>query len=292
MTILKNTRVLAVIAISLVAGIVWQVYFSGAGGAPGRGRFGKVKRGDLVQRVTVSGLIEPARKTLFVAPYEGYIHKIYVKIGDRVAKGAPVISIASSLSGVEPVYPMRSPFAGLVVDVDKQEGEYVSKEEQKKTIARVDDVGKFFVLAKSAELDASRIKRDMEVEIRINAFKHNPLKGIVREIDLAAEEAEGWRQQQATFGVKVEILNPPPQLRSGQSAIVDIVTDKYADVLYLEHEFINQEAGKYFVITRRGQRRNIEVGRQSDLAVEILNGLQEGEEVEQVDFLKLLEGES
>ncbi len=94
------------------------------------------------------------------------------------------------------------------------------------------------MIAKAAELDASRIKIGMETEIRVNAFKHDTLKGIVRDIDLAAQEADGWKEQQATFGVKVEVVNPPKELRSGQSAIIDIVTDKFADVLYLEHEFI------------------------------------------------------
>ncbi|NJL24390.1 MAG: HlyD family efflux transporter periplasmic adaptor subunit [Calothrix sp. SM1_5_4] len=157
-------------------------------------------------------------------------------------------------------------------------------------IIRVDDTSKFFVLAKAPELDASRIKKGMEVEIRVNAMREGLMKGIVRSIDLAAEEADGWKQQQSTFDVRVEILNPPPELRSGQSAILDIVLNRYENVLYLEHEFINQEGDRRFVITRSGRRKSIGIGRQSDLAVEITEGLREGEEVEQIDFLKLLEG--
>src|SRR5690606_17658707 len=109
------------------------------------------------------------------------------------------------------------PFAGVVVDVDKAEGEYVAKEDTKKVIARVDDLAKFFVMAKAAELDAARIKNGMAVEVRINAFKHGSLKGVVREIDLSAADVDGWRQQQVTFGVKVEIIDPPAEVRSGQS---------------------------------------------------------------------------
>lgn len=296
MRILSRNKIIAIVLVSLLAGIAYQFWGSSAGGGgvhvKGGKRFGKVKRGDLVQRVTVAGMIHPLRRTIFVAPYDGYIHKLYVKVGQQVKKGDPVVAITSSLMSPEPIYPIRAPFAGTVVDIEKMEGEYVAKEDKQKTIARIDDQDKFFVIAKAAELDAARIRNGMEVEIRVNAFKHGPLKGIVRDIDLAATEAEGWKEQQSTFGVKVEVLDPPKELRSGQSAIVDIVTAKFENVLYLEHEFINREGEKNFVITKRGKRKDIGIGRQSDLAVEITGGLNEGEEVEQIDFLQLLESES
>lgn len=293
MTFGRN-NIIAIVLVSLLAGIGYSLLPSmtsdrGQGGGKKGQRYGKVKRGDLVQRVTVAGMIHPLRRTVFVAPYDGYINRLYVKIGQKVAKGDPVVAITTSLQSLEQIFPIRAPFGGVVVDIEKMEGEYVGKDDQKKTIVRIDDQAKFFVVAKAAELDASRIKMGMEVEVRVNAFKHGPLKGVVREIDLAAVEADGWKEQQATFGVKVEVLDPPPELRSGQSAIVDIVIAKFKDVLYLEHEFINREAGKDFIITRKGKRKDIVTGRQSDLAMEIVGGLNEGEEAQQIDFLQFLE---
>lgn len=294
MRILSKNKIIALVAVFFAVGVGWSFYGGSPGGMKTK-RLGKVKRGDLIQRVTVSGMIYPARRTIFVAPYDGYIRRIYVKIGQKIKMNEPVVSIASSLMSPEQVFPIRAPFAGTVVDIEKREGEYVGKDEQKnKTIVRVDDQEKFYVVAKAAELDASRVKIGMEVEIRINAFKHGLLKGVVREIDLAAQEADGWKEQQATFGIRVEIIDPPPDLRSGQSAIVDVVTGKYENVLYLEHEFINRDnkAGESqdFVITAKGKRKNIKTGRQTDVAVEVVDGLSEGDEVEQIDFLKLLEG--
>lgn len=294
MGILSRNRIIALVVVCALAGVVYSYFGTKAsnGGSKKGKRYGAVKRGDLVQRVTVSGMVHPLRRTIFVAPYDGYIQKMYVQIGQKVLKGDPVVAITTSLSSPEQIFPIRAPFAGTVVDIQKREGEYVGKEETKKTIVRVDDQTKFFVVAKAAELDASRIKVGMEVEIRVNAFKHGPLKGIVRAIDLAAQEADGWREQQATFGVKVEVLNPPPELRSGQSAVVDIVAAKFENVLYIEHEFVNAEGDKNFVIDRRGKRKDIVVGRQSDSAMEVVSGLKEGDEAEQIDFLQLLESGS
>lgn len=313
MKFLNRNSLIAVAIVSLAAGIAVKVYgpqlasfiglnsHEGAGGPGSLGgtlgsgrskkgpRYGKVKRGDLIQRVTVSGTVQPARRTIFVAPYSGYIHKVYVSVGQKVKQNDPVISITTSLQSPEQVYPIRAPFSGTVVGVSKMEGEYVTEKDTKDVIARIDDLEKYFVVAKAPETDAARIKKNMQVEIKVNAIAKESLKGIVRSIELAAEDADGWRSQSSTFKVMVEIQSPPPDLRSGQSAIIDIVTQKFNDVLYLEHEFINQDGEQYFVIDRKGRRRNIELGNQSDMAAEIKAGLSEGEQVEQVDFLKLLE---
>lgn len=284
------------IAAALCAGIAFVFYFglrgggSGSSGMPSGGkRYGKVKRGDLIQKVSVSGLVRPNRRTIFVAPYSGYVRKIYVSVGEKVSAGDPVISVVSSLMSPEPVFPIRAPFSGTVVDVPKSEGEYVSEKDAKDVMVRIDDLSHFFVVAKAPELDAAKIQVGMDVQIRVSAVKEGVFKGAVRSVDLAAQEADGWKQQQATFDVKVDIQNPSQDIRSGQSAILDIVTAKYPNVLYLEHEFINQEGDKYFVITRRGDKVPVELGHQADTAAEIVKGLDEGTEVEQIDFLKLLE---
>lgn len=282
-------KVLVSIAVCAVIGIALWKYAPPAATSNTKTRYGKVKRGDLLRRVTISGQIEPSRRTIFVAPFAGYIQKIYVNVGQKVQRGDPVLAISSTLQKEEPVYPIRAPFTGTIVDVKKQEGEYVTDKDNKDIIIRMDDLSKYFVKANAPEVDASRVRKGMEVEVRVNALPGPSLKGIVRNIDLAAEEADGWKAQQSTFEVSVEILKPPPDIRSGQTAILDIVTDRYKDVLYLEQEFINREGDQRFIIDREGKRRNIKTGRQSDLAVEITDGLQEGDEAEQIDFLKLLE---
>jgi multidrug efflux pump subunit AcrA (membrane-fusion protein) len=296
MKILSRNSLILAIALGLFGGLSWKLYpnivemFAGGGGGKGsKHRIGKVKRGDLVQRVTVSGEIVPARRTNFVAPYSGYVQKMYVTVGQRVNKGDPVLSITSSLAVPEAVYPIRAPFAGTVVSISKKEGEYVTEKDTKDVIVRIDDLDTYFVMSKAPETDAARIKKNMEVEVKVNAIQKESLKGVVRNIELAAEEAEGWKAQQSTFKVMVEIIKPPADVRSGQSAVIDIVTKKFDDVLYLEHEFINKDGDQHFVIDARGRRRDITIGNQSDLAAEVTSGLKEGDKVEQVDFLKLLE---
>lgn len=252
-------------------------------------RLGKVKRGDVIQRVTVSGQVRPLRHTAFVAPYAGYISKIYVKVGQRVKENDPIVAIKSSLQSPEPVYPLRAPFGGVVVDVAKMEGEYVNEKDAKDVIARVDDLSSYYVIARAPELDASRIRKGMKAEIRVSALEGSGvIKGVVRDIDLSAQDADGWKNQQSTFNVRVEVINPPEGLHSGQSAILDIVTQKISNVLFVEHEFINQDGEDHYVISKKGKKIPVVTGRQSDTAMEIKSGLFEGEELQQIDFLKIL----
>lgn len=275
--------------VSMLAGFLWsnREGFKFKKDAP---RYERVTRGDLVQRVTITGLVHPARRTAFVAPYAGYVQKIFVNVGNKVSAGDPIISVTTSLQSQETVFPIRAPFPGRVVAVRKIEGEFVAERDVKDPIVRVDDESRYYVIAKAPELDASRIRRNMDVEIRINALNQlEPLAGRVIDLDLAAEEADGWRSQQSTFKVRAEIKSPPQDLRAGQSAIIDVVTKRVPDVLILPHEFINREGTQHFVIDRIGRRRNIEIGEQSDMGVEVKSGINENDEVAQVDFAKLLE---
>lgn len=287
MKFLSKRVVITAVVLSGLAGLAWQL--TPRGSKLNGKRYGKVQRGDLSQRVTVSGLIRPLRKTVFVAPYSGYIKKLFVHVGQKVNAGDPVVSVVSNLTSPEQVFPIRAPFAGTVVDTPRYEGEYVTEKDSKDIMVRVDDLSKFFVVGKAPELEASRIKTGMEVDVRVSALESGTLRGIVRDVDLAATESDGWKNQQATFDVQVEVLKPPPEIRSGQSAVIDITVNKFENVFYLPHEYVNQDGAKYFVITKKGKRKEIEIGHQSEMAIEVTKGLTEGEEVEQIDFLKLLE---
>ena len=45
-----------------------------------------VKRMDLNEKISIVGNVEPEKKTIITAPFDGYVQKMYVKIGDKVKK--------------------------------------------------------------------------------------------------------------------------------------------------------------------------------------------------------------
>jgi multidrug efflux pump subunit AcrA (membrane-fusion protein) len=287
----RNKYVWAVAALALTGFLV----ASRGGGKSQSSNIGTVTRGDLVQRVTIAGTANPNRKTIISAPYNGYVRKIYVQIGQKVREGDPVISLAQSLRGsAEDVYPLRAPFNGTVVQVLRTEGEYVeqvSSQGNGNAMVRIDDLTRTFVEANSPEIEVGKLKLGQEAVIKASAVLSRSYKGKIEHISLAAKEQKDWDKSRVEFPVLIEVTDNDGQLKPGMSVIVDIITNKLTKVLTLRHEFIQKDGEKYFVVTESGEKKNIEVGLQNEEAFEIKSGLNEGEKVRQTDFLSIVKGQ-
>lgn len=251
----------------------------------GKQKMGAVIRKDIIQRVTIAGTVTPFRKTIITAPYNGYLKKFFVKMGDKVMLGTPLVSVVQSLQSNDTSFPLRSPISGTVVQIEKTEGEYVKEGDSKEFILRIDDTSKIYILANVPEIDRMKIKSGQEAIIQASAILNRTYKGIIRQLSLAAIEKDQWsRSQIVEFSIRIEIINPDEIIQSGMSAIVDVITLKKENVLTLRHEFIRRENEKYFVIFPSGKRKNIEVGMQNEEDFEIISGLQEGQKIKQIDF--------
>lgn len=250
-------------------------------------KIGQIVKGDITSRITASGWIRPLRRTEIKPPYDGYVKKLYVKIGDVVKPGDPLISVAESLeNSAEAVFPLRAPFPGTVVHVLCSEGQYVESKATDNVLIRVDDLSTLFVEADIPELDLPKIKMGQKTVIRPSALLDMSYDGIVTEISLAAKQQDRWSRETIQFPVKVKVVKPDGNLHSGMSVLIDIISSQKKEIFTLKHEFIERENGKYFVTTAKGEKKEIKIGLQDDAAAEVISGLAEGEKVKQVDFLQ------
>ncbi len=283
----RNFLIAFAVVLVLAIGLYLKLKDSNSSSAE---RIGKVVREDLVQRVTIAGTVEPVRTTIVAAPYDGYVKKLFVKQGQKVQAGDPILSIAQSLQAAENVFPIRAPFTGTVTQLIKNEGQFAKQNDPKEYIMRIDDLTKMYVNANAPEIDVVKIKPEFEAVIKVSAILSRNYKGIVRDISQAATQKEQWGgRSQVEYVVKIEVTDADTQLKPGMSAVVDIITNKKDAVLTLGHEFIQKENDNYFVILKDGSKKNIKVGLQNETAFEITEGLSEGQEIQQVDFLKLIE---
>lgn len=278
------------IALLAVAVLFYAIFFKSASSGFEAG-IGKVERGDLLQRTTISGTIIPNRKTLITAPYSGYVRKIFVKLGDVVKPQDPVATISQSLQSAETSFPLRAPFGGVVVDVPKTEGEYVKENDSTGFILRIDDLSKYFISATVPEMDRTKIRAGMEAIVKPSAILDRTYKAVIREVSRSAKEySSGSRSSQVEYPVRLEILNPDEDLQPGMSVVIDIITQKKENVLKLRHEFIHQEEGRYFVELNNGKEQDVKLGLQNEEAAEITDGLKENDQVRQIDFSSLIKG--
>ncbi len=255
----------------------------------GSHRVGTVSRGDLLQRVTLAGIIVPQRRTVILPPYAGYVRKMYVSIGEKVQAGQPLVSIVQSLADRGEVFPLRAPFSGTVVQVLHSEGEYVEEKGDQSTLVRIDDLQRLFVMADVPEMDLVKIKPGQDVVIRATAILGKTFKGVIREISIAARERKDWNRsnEKVEFPIRIEITDRDPEIRPGMSSIIDVIAARRDGVLKLQHEYVQRKGDKYQVILESGEERPIEIGIQNEEAFEIQSGLKERDRVRQTDFLAL-----
>ena len=276
------------ISVPILALIIFFVFFNQAPTAAEKKALGEAKIQDLVQRVTIAGTVSPSRKSIITAPYNGYVKKLFVKVGDVVKQGDPLVAVAQSLQSGDGNFPLRSPFNGTVVQVERSEGEFVRENDSKEFILRIDDTDKLFVLANTSEIDRVKIKEGQEAVIRISAVPDKNFKGVIRELSLAARDKDQWsRSQVSDFPVKIEIIDKDEIIKPGMSAVMDVITAKKEKVLMLRHEYIRREGEKYFVMTASNKRKDITVGLQNEEGFEVLSGISAGEKIKQIDFTEI-----
>jgi multidrug efflux pump subunit AcrA (membrane-fusion protein) len=254
---------------------------------------GSVVKQDLVQRVTIAGTIVSRRRTLVPGPYAGYIKQLFVKVGDKVKTGQPLVSVVQSLQSSEPVFPLRAPYEGTVMHVQKHEGEYVKEGDTSDYILRLDDIGQLYVQATAPEVDRVKLKQGMQAIVKASPVTGRTYKGVITELTLAPQGEGGpvgSSNNRGEYPTRIEITDQDDQIGPGMSAVIDIITNKKPNVLTLRHEFVlRAEDGTYYAYLANGEKRKIEVGSQNEEAFEIKSGLQEGEKVRQVDFSALAE---
>jgi multidrug efflux pump subunit AcrA (membrane-fusion protein) len=281
----RTRIVLGALCLGLV-GLAYRYLPKSLQSAPGP-QAATVTKGDLVQRVTVAGVIVPKRRTVILPPYPGFIQKVFVKVGDKVKQGDPVLSIVQSLTTREEVFPIRAPFPGVVVQVLGSEGEYVKDGDLKKFIVRIDDLSELYVQADVPELDMVKIRKGQEAVVKASAILDRSYKGVIEEIALSAKERDEWGwggKGQVEYAVRISLKDPDERVRPGMSAILDIITDRRDGVLSLRHEFLRKDGDKHIVEIEGKGPTEVGVGLHNEEAYEITSGLKEGERVLPTDF--------
>jgi len=237
--------------------------------------------------VTIAGTVISRRRTVVAAPYNGYVKEIFVKVGDKVKPGQPLVSVAQSLQSSEPVFPLRAPYEGTVMHVNKHEGEYVKEGDSSDYILRIDDLTQLFVQANAPEIDWARLKGGLDATVKAAALPTHTYRGQITELTLAPQPSQssgGGSGSGGEYPVRIAILNPDPQIGPGMSVVVDISTNKVSNVLTLRHEFVFRGTDGDYAILADGKKAKIEVGLQNDEFVEVKSGLNENAAVLQVDF--------
>jgi HlyD family secretion protein len=198
-----------------------------------------------------------------------------------------------------------APMSGTVSDLNKEQGEIaIGSQFQEDVIMILANLDEMEALVNVDENDIVAISLEQEAEIEVDALSGETLLGQVVEIASSANvAAPGTTEQKTEFEVKISVQSPISELRPGMTTSADIVTNTRNDALSVPIQSVtvrtieqleegdenakeNFTAGAdgfvelVFVIEDdKAVARQVQTGIQSDELIEVVDGLDEGEQV-------------
>jgi RND family efflux transporter MFP subunit len=168
-----------------------------------------------------------------------------------------------------------SPFSGVIVKRFINQGEFVSTMPPTPLflIMNIDNVEMEVGLP---EIQLASVAIGNPVEITLDTYPGVMFKGTISTINPMVDPGS------RAFKVKVEIPNKDHQLKSGMFARAKIYPKIHKDVLIIPLKSVIKRRGDSFVFTANGgivSLREVTMGITNEEEIEVIDGLQEGEEV-------------
>jgi multidrug resistance efflux pump len=149
------------------------------------------------------------------------------------------------------------------------------------------DISSMLVDTEISEVDLSRIKIGLPVEIRLDAYPDAVFKGEIKTIaDLARRKVSrvtGKLTGAKVFAVTVKMVDQDLRLKPGLSATTEIIVNEHANALFipLEAVFVDEQDHTIAYVKKKGgiEARPIVIEESNDRVAVVKEGLQEGEEL-------------
>lgn len=189
----------------------------------------------------------------------------------------------------------NSPIDGIITSLRVEEGEIAmigTMNNPGTILMTIADLSVMEVEVEVDETDVIGVEIGHRAEVRVDALPDQTIEGKVTEIGSSALQQTTASQESKDFKVIITLENPPKSLKPGLSASADIITAEKLDVLAVpisalvlrEKEEENskndeQEEGVYVVENSRVKFFPVEKGIMGEMMIEIISGLEEGQEI-------------
>ena len=168
---------------------------------------------------------------------------------------------------------IRSPFSGLVSERMIQVGQHIRPGDE---LFQVTDSDPLIARIFLPERDVLGLEVGREVKIGLSAAESVEFVGRVRQISPVVDVATG------TVKVTIEAADPPAMVRPGSFVGIHIVREAHPDALLLPREAVLRELQTAHVFVADGEtatKREVALGLEEEDLVEILGGVEAGEQV-------------
>jgi HlyD family secretion protein len=195
---------------------------------------------------------------------------------------------------------VRSPIDGTVTAKRVEEGEVavVGVLNQPGTVLLT--ISDMSVVEAEIEVDESSIpnvKTDQEALVRIDAYPNRTFSGVVTEVGNSPIIKTGTQNEAIKFKVKVQLKEPPPDVKPGLSVQADVLTGFRSQALVVPIQALvvrelerkpgeapkpgapRDEEGVYLMADGKARFQAIKTGLLGELDLEVLSGLTGGETI-------------
>jgi HlyD family secretion protein len=187
---------------------------------------------------------------------------------------------------------IRAPRSGIAIHANNPDGtrssttplvyEGVTLREGQPVI-ELPDLDNMQVRARIHESKILSVRKGLPVTIHLDAHADNVFHGIVEYVSLMPQSAGFPNYNLKEYPAVIRVTDPSYSLKPGMTAQVRILVERLESVLQVPLQACVERGGRYFAwlmtADRSVDRREVKIGRSSDSAVEIIDGLCEGEEV-------------
>lgn len=190
----------------------------------------------------------------------------------------------------------NAPIDGIITSLRIEEGEIAmigTMNNPGTVLMIIADLSVMEVEVEVDETDVIGIKIGHQAEVRIDALPDQTVGGKVTEIGSSALQKLTSSQESKDFKVIITLENPPENLKPGLSASADITTAEKKDVLAVPISALvlrekeeeenkkneEQEEGVYVVENSRVKFYPVKKGIMGEMMIEIISGLEEGNEI-------------
>lgn len=190
----------------------------------------------------------------------------------------------------------NSPIDGIITSLRVEEGEIAmigTMNNPGTILMTIADLSVMEVEVEVDETDVIGVEIGHQAEVRVDALPDQTIGGQVTEIGSSALQKTTVSEESKDFKVIITLENPPESLKPGLSASADIITAEKKDVLAVpisalvlrekedkENENSDeQEEGVYIVENSRVKFFPVEKGIMGEMMIEIISGLEEGQEI-------------
>jgi len=251
-----------------------------------------VTRADIVDTVNIFGTVHLRQEAKVASQFDGRLSDFALLPGDQVQKDQRIGTIippareallqvidsmpAESRPNLEKqirTIPLLSPMDGIVLKVMRHTGDVVQKGDP---IVHLGDLRTLDIRGDVPVRELPQARKTKSVRVTFVDYPHPSL-------DLPVEAISGQiNEANQTAMIRLRLDNPVGEFRPGMLVKLAFPGERHAQTLVIPRQALLEEEGVYSVFVLDGekvQKRNVRPGILQDNRVEIISGVQEGEQV-------------